>query len=134
MSQRSRQLRPLRRRGAPRTVDLDPVGLALSRVSKLIAEQRAPLERAATHAFEEFRAGRGTAELWADLADCLNVAEALAQADLVLLREPASAMADQTAGSPDLRLALPDQRPAWLELTLGQAAARARVLPAGMAG
>lgn len=71
-----------RRRYRPHPIDTDPVGLAISRATKLSAEQRAPLEQAATHAFAEFRAGRGTAALWADLADCLNVAEALAEVNL----------------------------------------------------
>ena len=78
---RKRQ-RPIHMRRQPRQprIDLDPVGLAISRASLLSAAQRAPLLAASMGAFEAFRAGRGSAELWCGLADAMNVAEALAEA------------------------------------------------------
>ena len=63
----------------PGRIDADPVGLAMAMAALLTDEQRAPIEQAVVEAFAAFRAGRGTARLWASLADSMNVAEALAQ-------------------------------------------------------
>lgn len=71
-----------RRRYRPIPIDIDPVGLAIARATKLTAQQRAPMSEATTRAFEAFRAGQGTERLWADLADAMNVAEALADVNL----------------------------------------------------
>lgn len=67
------------RRYRPRAVDVDPIGLAMTMAALLTPEQRAPLERASVEGFAAFRLGHGTAALWADLADAMNVAEALAE-------------------------------------------------------
>lgn len=80
MPSKRQRPRHLRRPYRPTPIDLDPVGLAISRASKLSAEQRAPLLAASTGSFEAFRAGQGNAERWASLADAMNVAEALAEA------------------------------------------------------
>jgi hypothetical protein len=63
----------------PRPVDRDPVGLATAMAALLDPPQRQKLVDRCATAFEAFRGGRGTAALWADLADALNVAEALAE-------------------------------------------------------
>lgn len=63
----------------PARIDLDPVGLALSRAAKLTPEQRQQLVGPTAAAFEAFRTGRGTEPLWRSLADAMNVAEALAE-------------------------------------------------------
>jgi hypothetical protein len=70
--------KPPRRRYQPRPVDLDTFGLAATLASKLTQTQRAPLEDAITRSFQAMRTGAGSQADWANLADCLNVAEALA--------------------------------------------------------
>lgn len=63
----------------PRRVDPDPIGLATAMAARLDPAQRQRLVDRVTEAFGAFRAGQGTALLWADMADALNVAEELAR-------------------------------------------------------
>ena len=68
-----------RKRYIPKRIDANAHGLALDRISVLDAEQRLKLNVAVIDAFAAFRAGRGNRGHWLQLADGLNVAEAIAQ-------------------------------------------------------
>ncbi len=63
----------------PRPVDSNPVELAIANAATVPAHAKASLLDRMREAFAAFRSGRGTAAYWADLADAMNVAEALAE-------------------------------------------------------
>jgi hypothetical protein len=65
-----------RKRHIPKLVTID-VGLAIDRVALLTLAQRAELLAPTELAFEAFRTGRGNKGAWCNLADAMNVAEAL---------------------------------------------------------
>lgn len=73
---RNRQPRKIYRARAAR---VDAIQHAIDRVATLSDEQRAALGGPMQRAFEAFRAGQGNANAWADLADAMNVGEALAE-------------------------------------------------------
>lgn len=73
-----------RKRFDPRRhpVDRDPIELAMNQIATLQPSQRATLKKTAEDAFDAFRRGHGSAELWAHLADALNMGEAMATLNL----------------------------------------------------
>jgi len=71
-----------RKRYVPKRVNFDLVGRAIDCVATLTTEQRASLLGPVRTAFEAFRTGRGSKAAWCDLADAMNVAEALTEARL----------------------------------------------------
>lgn len=56
-----------------------PFDIALARASTLSPDQVAANIEPATHAFNEFKAGRGNLDHWRTLVDALNVGEAIAK-------------------------------------------------------
>lgn len=71
-----------RKRYVPKRVDLDTIGLAIGRATVLNAEQRVKLNVSVIDALVAFRAGQGSRPHWMNLADAMNVAEAIAQAGI----------------------------------------------------
>ena len=63
-------------------VDVNPAELAFGQAALLHPSQRTAIIGKATGAYEAFRTGGGSAYLWGDLADALNIAEALARRNL----------------------------------------------------
>lgn len=68
-----------RKRYRPRPVDHDPISLAMTAAATLSTTQQLSLLTAAEEGFGRFRAGRGSWPLWRELADAMNVAEALSE-------------------------------------------------------
>jgi hypothetical protein len=71
-----------RNRYVPKRVDPDPMGLAMTGAALLTPEQLRKLFGPLNTAFDAFRTGRGTPAAWCDLADAMNVAEALAERNI----------------------------------------------------
>lgn len=73
-----------RKRFDPRRhpIDVNPPELAFGQAALLHPSQRVDIVRKAAGAFEAFRTGAGSAYAWGDLADALNIAEALAKRNL----------------------------------------------------
>ena len=71
-----------RKRYVPKHVDLDTIGLAIGRATVLDAEQRVKLNISVLDALVAFRHGGGNRAHWMNLADAMNVAEAIAQAGI----------------------------------------------------
>lgn len=71
-----------RKRYVPKRMDANPVELVISGISLLMPHQVDELTAPTRAAFAAFRAGHGTADAWDDLADALNVAEALARLNI----------------------------------------------------
>jgi len=69
-----------RKRYRQRPVDYDPISLAITAAATLSTTQQLALLTAAEEAFGRFRAGRGSWPLWRELADAMNLAEALSEA------------------------------------------------------
>lgn len=67
----------------PRPLDCDPVETAIARACLMPPKQRGTLAQHVQAAFDAFRTGHGTLELWRVLADHLNVAEALSELSIV---------------------------------------------------
>ena len=78
----ARSQRP-RKSYRPRRIDADPVDLAISRAALLTDAQRAALTTPTTTALQRLRTGGFTPADWKDLADAMNVAEALAELRIV---------------------------------------------------
>lgn len=88
-----------RRRYVPKRVDPNPVDLAISSAATLRPHQRAELSTPITAAFQALRAGHGTAQHWMDLADAMNVAEALAELNIASDHGATFAAAQQALAS-----------------------------------
>lgn len=73
-----RTARP-RRAYRPRAIDPDPMGLAMTKVAKLLPQQLAPMQAKLKAALHHFQYGPTTHEDWAVLAGALNAAEELAK-------------------------------------------------------
>lgn len=70
---------PRHHRPRQQRIALDPISLAMDQARKLTPTERAQLQAAARAGFEALRTGHGNVEAWQDLADVLNLAEALAE-------------------------------------------------------
>jgi hypothetical protein len=68
-----------RKRYVPKHVTPNTVGLVLDAIVTLTLAQQAELLAPIQGSLEAFRTGRGSADDWANLADAMNVGEALAQ-------------------------------------------------------
>ncbi len=69
MKRRPRQPRPIR----------DPIAVAIGGATRFTAQERATFIALPQRALEQLAAGRGSAQAWQDLADALNLSEALAE-------------------------------------------------------
>lgn len=79
----------------PRRIDPDPIGLAIGRVTTLDNTQRLALDMPLREALDAFRRGAGSREHWLQLADALNVAEAIAARGLFAEDRPDAYVAAQ---------------------------------------
>jgi len=63
----------------PRVIDTNPIELAINQAMRLLLAEQTALTEPMDAAFAQIRAGHGSLEHWARLADSLNIATALAQ-------------------------------------------------------
>ena len=71
-----------RKRYIPKRVEIDTIGAAHARASLLPPASRADLVRPMRAALDRLRAGHGDWNAWCAIADCMNVAERLAEAGI----------------------------------------------------
>lgn len=68
-----------RKRYRPRPVVANPIALAMHRAGKLAPDERQDLMHPAADAFALLKTGAGTVEAWQQIADALNLSEALVE-------------------------------------------------------